>query len=356
MSTPKTAPETDDLQRYYARIGARDLAPLWERLADLLPAEPRVRALPHRWNYAALRPLLLESARLIGADEAERRVLILENPALAGESAITDTLFAGLQLIMPGERAPPHRHTPAALRFILESRNAYTTVDGEVIPMAPGDFIITPSWAWHGHGHDGDEPVVWLDVLDLPAVRALGPRFAERAGGPAPRRAASDSLYRYGMNMAPAARSAGSRSSPLRYPYSRCREVLEHSRRHAEPDPCFGSKMEYIDPGTGASAMPTISAFLQLLPAGFETAAYRTTESIVYCVVEGRGRLRIQAGAGNAVYDYEPNDILAVPCWNAHAFSADEESVLFSATDKAVQTRLGLWREQRGSRSGIGPE
>ncbi|HSG65705.1 MAG TPA: cupin domain-containing protein, partial [Gammaproteobacteria bacterium] len=159
------------LERYHDELAARHLAPLWQRLGSLLTPEPVVAARPQLWHYDGIRELLLESAALISAEEAERRVLILENVGLAGSSAITESLFAGLQLVMPGEIAPSHRHTPAALRLILEGAGAYTAVDGEKLPMRVGDFIVTPSWCWHDHGHEGSGPFVWLDVLDLPIVR-----------------------------------------------------------------------------------------------------------------------------------------------------------------------------------------
>ena len=137
--------------------------------------------------------MLMQAGGLISAMEATRRVLILENPGYAGQAQITGSLFAGLQLIMPGEIAPAHRHTQSALRFIIEGSGAYTAVDGERTAMQPGDFVITPSWTWHDHGHEGHgheghghdraneggEPVVWLDGLDIPIVRLLGASFAE---------------------------------------------------------------------------------------------------------------------------------------------------------------------------------
>jgi gentisate 1,2-dioxygenase len=340
--------EATPLERYNDRIAQLRLVPLWERLKQLLPPEPIVRAQPYLWNYAGLRPTLLESATLIAAEEAERRVLILENPGLVGESAATDDLFAGLQLIMPGEIAPSHRHTPAALRFIFESEKAYTSVDGERVDMHPGDLILTPSWRWHDHYHEGNDPVVWLDVLDLPLVRAMGPRFAEhhpltRAPDGPP---AEHSQYSFGHNMAPAMR-AGTQSL-LRYPFDPSREALEHMKNHSEWDDCHGVKLEYIDPTTGGSVMPTISAFLQLLPKGFSSKPYQTTAGTIYCVVSGRGSIHF-GEPDNRALDFGPNDIFVVPCWREHKFAADEETVLFSASDRAVQNKLGLWREARGS-------
>lgn len=325
------------------------MVPLWERIQELLPPEPVVDSRPHLWDYAKLRPILLESAELIGADEAERRVLVLENPGLAGQSAVTETLFAGLQLIMPGEVAPSHRHSPAAIRFIIEGGRAYTAVEGEPVHMARGDLILNPSWAWHDHVHEGDEPVIWLDVLDLPTVRSLGPRFAEHH--PEHRypeqRPADDSLYRYGMNLRPVGPAPTPWPVPLAFPYRSARATLKRLQREQDLDACHGLKMEYIDPMSGGPALPTISAFLQMLPAAFEGARYRSTEGCVFFVVEGRGSMRIGSGRDTTVLDFKRNDIISVPCWFPYSIAAEEESVLFSASDRGTQVKLGLWREQR---------
>lgn len=349
ISDSATKPADRTRERYYARIGERHLIPLWERIGDLLPPEPRVASLPHHWDYDALRPMLIESAQLIGEDEAERRVLVLENPGLAGQSSVTETLFAGLQLIMPGEVAPSHRHSPAALRFILECDRAYTAVEGERFYMAFGDFILNPAWTWHDHVHQGDVPAVWLDVLDLPTVRALGPRFAEhypehRFGD---RRPIGDSIHRYGMNMRPIGTAAQGLALPMHYGYAQARETLDRLGRRNDYDPCHGLKMEYADPMSGGPALPTISACLQLLPAGFTGARYRTTEGLLFCVAEGTGRVTIGPPEASVSFDYKPRDIFTVPCWYPHSIAAHEESVLFSASDRITQTKLGLWREQR---------
>ena len=337
------------LEDYYTRIARRQLAPLWERLAKLVPPEPEIDAVPHLWDYDALRPILLESAELIAEEEAERRVLILENPGLSGQSAVTNTLFAGLQLIMPGEIAPSHRHTPAALRFIIEGQDAYTSVNGEKADMTPGDLILTPSWCWHDHGHEGQDPVVWLDVLDLPLLKALGSRFVEhnREQRELKRSGSDENLHRYGMNMAPVDSERSRGTSPIRYSFERAREALEKMKAHNEWDESLGLKMEYIDPMTGGSVMPTLSAFLQLLPSGFSGTRYQCSEGAVYNVVSGRGSVTVGTDENKEMFSYKPNDVFAIPCWCAHAFAATEEAVLFSASDRGLQTQLGVWRERR---------
>ncbi|MEQ9123858.1 MAG: cupin domain-containing protein, partial [Alphaproteobacteria bacterium] len=144
-------------------MAARSAAPRWggRRGGDL--SRPRSPAVAAVWPFAALRPDLMEAGDLVAAEDAFRRVLVLENPAFPGEMRITNTLYAGLQLVLPGEIAPCHRHSQTALRFVVEGEGAFTSVDGERTPLHPGDFVITPQWSWHDHANEGDVPVVWLD-------------------------------------------------------------------------------------------------------------------------------------------------------------------------------------------------
>jgi gentisate 1,2-dioxygenase len=327
MPKPAVPKSLDD---YYDRIARWQLAPLWERLANLVTKEPEIDAVPYLWDYDALRPILLESAELISEEEAERRVLILENPGLCGQSAATNTLFAGLQLIMPGEIAPSHRHTPSALRFIIESQDAYTSVNGERADMSPGDLVLTPSWSWHHHRHEGQDPVIWLDVLDLPLIRAIGSRFVEH----------------HPEQQVPETANSGS-NSIVRYPFEPAREALEKMKAHSEWDASHGLKKEYTDPMTGGSVMPTLSAFLQLLPGGFNGTRYQSSEGAIYCVVSGCGTVTVGTGENESQFSYKPNDVFAIPCWCEHAFVATEDSVLFSASDRGLQKQLGIWRERR---------
>ncbi len=163
---------------YSDQLEALSLAPLWTALHALLPPERQTRVVPHRWRWSDLRAPLLEAARLVPIEQAERRVLVLCNPGLPGNFSATATLYAGLQIILPGEAAPSHHHTAAALRLIVEGAGAYTTVDGVKCAMEPGDFIITPPMRWHDHGHEGREPVIWLDGLDIPLVRSVEANWA----------------------------------------------------------------------------------------------------------------------------------------------------------------------------------
>ena len=335
-------------QELYRRMDKSNLAPLWEVLHDLVPNEPATPCKPALWKYRDARPYLMEAGRLITAKEAIRRVLILENPGMRGESCITQSLYAGLQLILPGEIAPSHRHSQSALRFIVEGAGAYTAVDGERTVMHPGDFIITPSWTWHDHGNPGDEPVVWMDGLDIRIVQAFAAQFHEvypQEVQPV-LRSEGASAARFGNNLVPlgAAAPFGKTSPIFSYPYARSRESLAKLAQDGEPDGCHGWKMEFINPLTGGHAMPTIAAFIQLLPGGVRTAPYRSTDGTIYTVVEGEGR----ASIGGQGFEFEPRDTFVVPSWLPLSLEAKSESVLFSFSDRPGQDAMGLWREKRG--------
>ena len=335
----------NDRADFYTRIAGRHLRPLWEVLDDLVPAQPRPSARPALWRYDDVRPAIMESGNLITAEEAVRRVLVLENPGLPDSSLITSALYAGLQLILPGEVAPSHRHTQSALRFIVEGAGAYTAVDGERTTMAPGDFIITPSWTWHDHGNDGDEPVVWLDGLDIPIVALHDAQFAERypeAVQPLAR-PEGDADARWGANMALVNHDHRSRTSPVfNYPYAKSRAALAKLAAAGVSDPAHGVRMRYVNPVTGGWAMPTLGTFLQMLPSGFRSLPHRSTDGTVYCCVEGRGTIRI----GDEEFEFGPRDVFVAPSWQARTLTASTDAVLFGYSDRPVQEALGLLREE----------
>lgn len=344
MSSSPTPPSAER-EEFYRRIDRESLTPLWESLAQLVPPEPRSPCVPALWRYEMVRPHLMEAGRLISAQQAERRVLVMENPGLRGMSSITRSLYAGLQLILPGEIAPSHRHTQSALRFVVEGSGAYTAVNGERTVMHPGDFIITPSWTFHDHGNPGDGPVVWLDGLDIPTVAFFDAGFAERYHEPSQplTKPEGDALLRYGNDLLPLDYEAATGSTPLfNYPYARSRATLEGLRSHTPVHPCHGIKMQYSNPATGGYPMPTIAAYLQLLPRGFRGLGHRSTDGTVFSVVEGRGRSRV----GEQLFAWGPKDVFVVPSWCKVAHDADAETVLFSFSDRPIQKALGLWREE----------
>jgi gentisate 1,2-dioxygenase len=341
-----TRPElTPERKEFYARLAGQNTAPLWEVLGTIIPPQPTPETQPVLWRYEEMRPFLMEAGRLLTAEEAERRVLILENPGMRGQSRVTGSLYAGLQLILPGEIAPCHRHAAAALRFVIEGTGAYTAVEGERTTMHAGDFILTPSWTYHDHGNKGGDPTVWMDGLDIPIVNLFDTSFRENYPGHAQPNTIEegDALARYGANMLPVDFYPTRPSSPIfNYPYSRSRQTLEELYRNGPLHQCHGIKMRFVNPATGGYPMPTIGAFMQLLPRAFTGAPYRQTDAAIYCVVEGRGRTRV----GSTTFDWQPRDIFVLPSWTPVSHEASEDAVLFSISDRPAQQALGLWREQ----------
>ncbi len=345
-------PLAQERQALYREMASLNLTPLWEVLHALVPPQPATPCVPALWKYDAVRPFLMRAGQAITAEEAVRRVLILENPALRGQSAITQSLYAGLQLILPGEVAPSHRHTQSALRFIVEGSGAYTAVDGERTTMHPGDFIITPSWAFHDHGSEADGPVVWLDGLDIPMLRFLDAGFAQNGASASQRvkRPEGTSDARYGHNMAPVRHDApyGLTSPVFSYPYERTREALERLERDTPVDPWDGVKLRYTNPQTGGWPMPTMATFMQKLPAGFAGRGWRQTDGAVYSVVEGQALIHVQSPAGQEWrFEAGPRDHFVVPSWHTTRLSCEQGCVLFSYSDRPVHQALGVHREER---------
>ena len=343
------APDTgsDPQKAFHDRIGSRNLAALWVARRGVDLSKPKSPAEAALWRYDELLGDIAEAGEIVSAEDAFRRVLVLENPAFAGEMRITSTLYAGLQLVRPGEIAPCHRHSQTALRFVIEGDGAYTTVDGERAPLSPGDFVITRNWSWHDHRNDGDRDVVWLDGLDTPLVDFLDTVFRDSYPEQAHplTRPEGDAAARFGTGMLPMGYAPENITSPvLRYPYAEARKALENMRRaEAGWDDCHGLKMRYINPAGGGDAMPTMAAFLQFMPKGFRGAPYRSTDGSVFCVTEGAGRCVLD---GKTI-DWGPRDIFVIPGWHEYRLEADEDAVLFSFSDQPAQQKLGLWREQR---------
>ena len=331
-------------QQFYDRINGGNCTPLWEVLHTLIPKEPNTPCKPYLWKWTEVWPWIQEAGKLITAQEAERRVLVLENPGLRGRSRITHSLYAGLQLILPGEIAPTHRHSQSALRFVLYGSGAYTAVNGEKVTMNVGDFVITPSWTFHDHGNPSNEPMVWMDGLDVPLVEYLDAQFLERAPESMQRihGTQGENFAQFGNTMKPVEYQAKSRTSPLFwYPYERTREALDTLLADKHAHPCWGYKLQYTNPVTGGWAMPTMGTYMQLLPAGFKGAEYRSTDSTVYAAVEGRGRCVIRGEA----FEFGPRDVFVCPSWMPYRFEIADQAVLFSFSDRPVQQALDLWRE-----------
>ncbi len=242
----------EELQDYYAQLRAQYVTPAW--IGGGISTEPRSEAVPFLGHWRDLRPQAIRAAELVGTQQAERRVLRLSNPNLSGVAS--NTLVANIQIVMPGEIARAHRHSAAALRLIIEGSGGYTVVNGERVPMYPGDLVLTPNWSWHDHANDTDAPMIWLDGLDTPLVRMLEAGFYEE--------------YQQERQDFGAAVNA----SQWHYPMSEMRAALQRQAA-ANGDAGEGVILEYKNRQTLGPVMPTIACHMQLLRPGEKTRARR---------------------------------------------------------------------------------
>lgn len=343
-TTIKTDDHAARAASYLAGLVDQRLGALWGYGRDLLPPEPITHVEPHVWRYADVRPTLLEAGSVVSPEEAERRVLLFLNPGLAPTVGTTRTLLAAFQLLLPGETARAHRHSPAALRFIVEGAGAHTTIDGERTTMAPGDLVLTPSFAWHDHESTSDDPVIWFDGLDLPLVTSLEVMFFqqhtdERQPLTQPTDA-SKSRYIHGT-LRPA-QSNGPHSPVVNYPWESTRRALEGAAC-VDPDAPMVT-LDYINPDDGGPVMPTIGAAVHRIAPGATAKIGRRTASSVLLVVDGRGTSHV----GDTSLKWANHDVMVCPPWvtvDHHNASGSEPAILFSMTDEPVMRALHLYRE-----------
>jgi gentisate 1,2-dioxygenase len=337
----------DDTLR--SALGAQALAPLWELLRGAIPlGRPAARTTAHCWSYGELKPLLLEAARRVPLATAERRVLVLTDPG-RGPAALqaTGTIYAGIQILLPGECAPTHRHTPSAARIVIEGRGGFTTVRGRRCEMARGDVVLTPSGEWHDHGHDGSEPVTWLDVLDLPVFTAAEAACAEN-GDPEINRedplvALSVKLRTAGL--APASGYVRRTAYPqLRFPWQATRTALLELLRAVGPS---AAEVHYVNPETGDSCLPIMGITASLVGPGHVVRPPPRSCSALYHVVEGTGRSSVDTSR----FVWGPGDTFSAPSCAAieHEVATDREpAFLLRIDDEPLQRKLGLFSERLG--------
>jgi len=273
-----------ELEDYYAQLHAQHVTPAW--IGGGISEEPQSQAIPFVWHWCDLRPQVMRAAELVGTAQAERRVLRLTNPKLPGIAS--NTLVANIQIVMPGEIARAHRHSGAALRFIIEGRGGYTVVNGERLPTSPGDLVLTPNWSWHDHANDTDAPMIWLDGLDTPLVRMLEAGFYEE------------------YDQERQAFGAPVNASEWHYPMTEMRAALE---RLAAANAGEEIILEYMNRRTGGPVMPTIACHMQLLRPGEKTRSRRRVCCTNHHVVEGAG----YSVVGEQRLNWEDKDVFTVP-------------------------------------------
>jgi gentisate 1,2-dioxygenase len=339
-------------EAFHERMHANNMYGLWE-LASQMTQHPQPKMIPHMWPWSVTEAIIAESAEAVPVGD-ERRALQLFNPGLGGRWATTNNLIAAVQILLPGEVARAHRHTPTAIRFIIEGSGAYTAVDGERVYMEPGDLILTPSWAWHDHGNETKERVVWMDGLDIPLIASLEAMFFSFYDKQqvAASRPANESQSMYGRaQLNPTWVKAKSKSSPLLlYSWEQTWEALNALRGH-EGSSFDGIAFEYRHPQTGGSVLPTMACWIQLLRPSEHTKAHRHTGSAVYYVVKGSGMTVIDGRR----FDWTKGDIIALPPWAVHEHansSASDDAVLFSIQDAPVLNALGLFYEETYNENG----
>jgi gentisate 1,2-dioxygenase len=332
--------------KFHETMHASHMYGLWE-LASQMTAHPEPKAIPYMWSWSLLEPIIKASGEMVPVGD-ERRALQLFNPGLGGRWATTNNLIAALQLLLPGEVARAHRHTPTAIRFILEGSGAYTAVDGERVYMQPGDLILTPSWSWHDHGNETDKPILWMDGLDIPLIASLDAMFFQfysKAQVPATRPPNASKHLHGHTHLGPTWIKEKPQASPLLlYSWDRTREALD-ALRDQQGSPFDGIALEYRHPQTGGPVMPTMACWIQLLRPGERTLAHRHTGSAVYYAVKGQGETVMEGQR----FVWSKGSIIAQPSWVAHEHvntSASEEAVLFSIQDTPVLEKLGLYYEE----------
>lgn len=300
------------LEALYPLLAARSIGAGWNKPEPAMWPAPRMNFVPFHWRYADAQAAFEAAGRLISTEQAERRNLILHNPIPGNTYATLRTLVVAYQAILPGETARSHRHTPNALRLVLEDGGgAYTTVEGVKLPMADGDVLLTPNWRWHGHGHDGDRPSVWIDYLDVPLVQLLEPIFFESH----PERMETPS-------------STG-RDSPFVFAWKDTERRLSGAPLTAH----FGHSVELGNP-----AMSTTGLHMMRLPARSRTAPLRSTANNIYTALHGEGRTTIDG----QTFEWRRGDVLAAPAGRPHHHEAGSDAVLFRVTDEPVMRVLGL--------------
>ena len=332
---------------YREALTQQNLVPLWPSLRGVLPpTKPQPRTRATAWSYQAIKPLLLQAGALTPIEKAERRVLVLANPGHGlDKMQASAAMYLGMQLLLPGEWAPSHRHTPNAVRMIVEGEGAYTTVNGEKCPMRRGDLILTPTGLWHEHGHDGTEPVIWLDVLDLPLVYYMEASYHVNGERQTVQPGRGDSTYAAG-GMVPTKmfERSGKAYPMLRYPWVEARAALVTLA--ADQPALQAVQLTYVNPETGADAQNILGFYaLMLRPGQLLTLPVRSP-AMVFHVIEGGAEVTVETQS----FTLLEADTCCAPGYSAVSLrnaSSDQPAFVFIADESPLHRKLGVF-ENRG--------
>lgn len=332
---------------YRAQLTASHLAPLWPLMREVLPhGRPLAATRAHLWPFARVRPLLLRAGELTPVEKAERRVLVLCDPGRgAGAMQATSTIYLGMQLLLPGEIAPAHRHTPSAARIVVEGEGAYTVVAGEKCRMQSGDVVLTPGGLWHEHAHEGTRPVIWLDALDLPLFVYLEGSYAEAGAATSPATRVESAMAEYSeAGLVPSRSSTrGAGSYPmLRYPWERTARAL--AALEAVSAPGQPLELDYVNPETGASCLPTLGFTAMHLRPGETQLAPLRSSSAAFHVVHGQGRSWVDGHE----FVWGTSDTFSAPPFARIEHRAEGvPAALIQIHDRPLQERLGFYEERQ---------
>lgn len=299
---------------------------------------------PYVWKWEDVLDGLMKASKCIGFELSERRSIRLVRPNIPVRSTSRNLQFS-FSIVNPGEVARAHRHNLAAIRFVVQGRDAATIVEGERFPMEEGDLILTPNWTWHDHVNESDQPIIWLDGLDAPLIQAWNILFFEQYEKEVQpvTRSVGDSEKALGFARRPLGTSNERPGIPFRYSWKTTYESLK-SLRDTEGDPFDGQLLRYVNPVTGGYTLPTMSCEVQLLKSRVTTKMHRHTSSALYHVFRGQGRTQVGEGS----LEWKKGDSFVVPLWQWHRHEncTDEEAILFSINDRAILEPLGLYREE----------
>src|SRR5258706_4965532 len=334
-------------QEYRDSLTKVNLVPLWPNLRAVLPpTKPIPKTRPTCWPYKTIKPLLLRAGELTPIEKAERRVLVLANPGHGLENMqASAAMYLGMQLLLPGEWAPSHRHTPNAVRMVVEGEGAYTTVDGEKCPMSRGDLILTPTGLWHEHGHDGDQPVVWLDVLDLPLVHYMEASYHVDGSRQTIQPGRGDRVYAQGGVVPTPLFVRTDKGYPmLRYPWAQTRSALETLA--ADQPELAAVQVSYVNPATGGDAQNILGYYALMLRPGQALRLPVRSPASVFHLIEGGLDIRVD----DQSFTLAEADTCCAPGYTAVNLanrSPDQAAFLFIADETPLHRKLGVF-EDRG--------
>jgi gentisate 1,2-dioxygenase len=332
---------------YVEDLRQLNLVPLWPSLRGVLPPKvPTRQTQPTHWAYKTLKPLLLKAGELTPIEKAERRVLVMANPGHGlDKMQASSAIYLGMQLLLPGEWAPSHRHTPNAVRMIVEGAGAYTTVDGQKCPMSRGDLILTPTGLWHEHGHDGTDPVIWLDVLDLPLMYYMEVSYHINGDRQKILPGQGDRQYAQG-GVVPTQmfERSGNPYPMLRYPWAQAKAALLSI---AQDQPALEQvQVAYVNPETGRDVENVLGFYALLLRPGQTLRLPARSPAQVFHVIEGG----VQASVVGKTFDLADADTCCAPGYEAVTLKnqrTDQPSFVFVADESPLHRKLGVY-ENRG--------